>query len=60
MNSGDWVENLSALEYASGEWNVFSFNEQDFEKIKLKTEKPVPDVSTDEVMFYINSLQGIH
>lgn len=60
LNSGDWVENLSALEYASNEWNVFSFNERDFEKIKLTSEKPIPDVSTDEVMFYIKSLQDIH
>jgi UDP-2,3-diacylglucosamine pyrophosphatase LpxH len=60
LNSGDWVENLSALEYVSGEWNVFVFNEREFEKIKLKTDKPIPDVSTDEIMFYINSLQGMH
>ncbi|NOT36339.1 MAG: UDP-2,3-diacylglucosamine diphosphatase [Saprospiraceae bacterium] len=25
MNSGDWVENLSALEYINGEWRIFNF-----------------------------------
>ncbi|MEP7196571.1 MAG: UDP-2,3-diacylglucosamine diphosphatase [Saprospiraceae bacterium] len=25
MNSGDWIENLSALEYVDGEWSLFSF-----------------------------------
>lgn len=56
LNSGDWVENLSALEYAAGEWNLFLFNEREFEKIKLNRAKPVPDVSSDEVMYYFNSL----
>lgn len=25
LNSGDWVENLTALEYVEGEWKVFNF-----------------------------------
>jgi UDP-2,3-diacylglucosamine pyrophosphatase LpxH len=60
LNCGDWVENLSALEYASGDWNIFSFNEKEYETIKMKPQKPVPDVSTDEVMFYIHSLKSFH
>lgn len=28
LNSGDWVENLSALEYNNGEWQVFLYEEQ--------------------------------
>jgi UDP-2,3-diacylglucosamine pyrophosphatase LpxH len=27
MNSGDWVENLSALEYHDGEWRIYRFRE---------------------------------
>jgi UDP-2,3-diacylglucosamine pyrophosphatase LpxH len=27
MNSGDWIENLTALEYAAGKWSVYHFNE---------------------------------
>ncbi|WP_291072725.1 UDP-2,3-diacylglucosamine diphosphatase [Empedobacter sp. UBA5987] len=27
MNSGDWIENLSALEYIDGNWSVFYFEE---------------------------------
>ena len=56
MNSGDWVENLSALEYANGSWNIFVYNEKDFEKVKMQNIKPIPDVNSDEIMFYINSL----
>jgi hypothetical protein len=25
MNSGDWIENLSALEYQEGEWRLFTY-----------------------------------
>lgn len=27
LNSGDWVENLTALEYNKGQWGLFKFNE---------------------------------
>lgn len=30
MNSGDWVENLTALEYREGEWNMYKYKEEDF------------------------------
>jgi UDP-2,3-diacylglucosamine pyrophosphatase LpxH len=29
LNSGDWVESLSALEYSKGEWSIYKFNESD-------------------------------
>ena len=25
LNSGDWIENLSALEYVDGEWSVYQY-----------------------------------
>lgn len=27
LNSGDWVENLTALEYNKGEWHIYDFHE---------------------------------
>ena len=30
MNSGDWVENLSALEYHQGKWRIYNFREDLF------------------------------
>lgn len=30
MNSGDWVENLTALEYDGDEWTMFKYREEDF------------------------------
>lgn len=30
MNSGDWVENLTALEYDGDEWSMYRYSEQEF------------------------------
>jgi UDP-2,3-diacylglucosamine pyrophosphatase LpxH len=30
LNSGDWVESLTALEYNNGEWTVFKYDPVDF------------------------------
>jgi UDP-2,3-diacylglucosamine pyrophosphatase LpxH len=29
LNSGDWIENLTALEYENGEWSIYHYNEKD-------------------------------
>ncbi len=31
MNSGDWIENLTALEFYGGEWHLYRYDELDFE-----------------------------
>ena len=35
LNSGDWIENLSSLEYHNGKWRVFKF-EDEFDLNKFK------------------------
>jgi len=30
LNSGDWVENLTALEYHQGQWRIFRYDEENF------------------------------
>jgi UDP-2,3-diacylglucosamine pyrophosphatase LpxH len=30
MNSGDWIENLTALEYNGGEWEMYKYAEDEF------------------------------
>ncbi len=30
LNSGDWIENLTALEYANGKWELYKFDEQEW------------------------------
>lgn len=46
LNSGDWVENLTSLEYNNGHWRLYQFNEdQVAQNIKLKasTKKHLED-----------------
>lgn len=56
LNSGDWVENLTSLEYENGKWEIYSYNEKDFEKVKMQKEKPRLNVVTEEVMLYMHTL----
>lgn len=30
MNSGDWIENLTALEYEGDEWSMYKYKEEDY------------------------------
>lgn len=30
LNSGDWIENLTSLEYHYGQWTIFYYKEEDF------------------------------
>ena len=61
MNSGDWIENLTSLEYNDAEWKIYQYAEKDFinqpvlEKAILK-QRPKLNVLTDEVSFFLNSL----
>ncbi len=55
LNSGDWVEHLTALEYHHDNWKIFTYNEKDFEHTAIQVEAN-PNVITDEISFYINSL----
>lgn len=33
LNSGDWIENLTALEYNEGEWTLYKYNEAELPKV---------------------------
>jgi len=61
MNSGDWIENLTALEYQNNEWNIYQYDEKEFVKqtsqvITMQKKRPQLNVVTDEVSFFLNSL----
>jgi hypothetical protein len=30
LNSGDWLENLTALEYNNGEWEIYQYDESEY------------------------------
>lgn len=54
LNSGDWVEHLTSLEYCRNEWKIYEYDEKDLSTIDMK--KDETSVITDEINFYINSL----
>ncbi len=61
LNSGDWIENLTSLEYSNNEWKIYHYDEKEFASKKttiLTMEKKLPqlNVVTDEIAMFINSL----
>lgn len=38
LNSGDWVENLTALEYHKKKWKLVTFDQSEYPKIKHENE----------------------
>jgi UDP-2,3-diacylglucosamine pyrophosphatase LpxH len=62
MNSGDWIENLTSLEYNEGQWEIYQYDEKQVDQsavvIPMKHDKKIPvlDVLTDEVGVFFQSL----
>ena len=61
LNSGDWIENLTSLEYYKGRWNIYQYDEKSFTQknapiIELPKRLPTLNVQTDEIAFFINSI----
>ncbi|MFI5129350.1 MAG: UDP-2,3-diacylglucosamine diphosphatase [Chitinophagales bacterium] len=59
MNSGDWVENLTSLEYKNNEWNIYHYDEKEFSGAKvvnINKTNPAVNVITNEINLFINSL----
>ena len=59
LNSGDWIEHLTALEYQQNEWTIFEYDPKDFPATQTIEMKPSINVMTDEISYYINSLAAI-
>lgn len=59
LNSGDWIENLTCLEFSNNEWNIFQYDEKAFASAGIsKMDKKLPrlNVVTDEIGLFIHSL----
>jgi hypothetical protein len=62
LNSGDWIENLTSLEYTQRGWNIYHYQESDFATaplVPVRSMNTVVDVITDEVAMHIHSLQPV-
>ncbi|HEU4470684.1 MAG TPA: UDP-2,3-diacylglucosamine diphosphatase [Flavisolibacter sp.] len=44
LNSGDWIENLTALEYHKGKWELYQYKEEDYAG-QAQTEEEEPTTS---------------
>lgn len=49
LNSGDWIENLSALEYTNGQWRLHRFSEDDLIDMILHKEDEAEELSNSEL-----------
>lgn len=50
LNSGDWIENLTALEYNNNKWTLYKYNEQDFETLEdQEDENSLITMSKDKI-----------
>jgi hypothetical protein len=43
LNSGDWIENLTALEYNNGEWKIYRFDPTEMLDSNVKEEDDLND-----------------
>lgn len=55
LNSGDWIENLTALEYHNGNWTIFSY-EENKEKLALRKEEETAEMTLEELISSVTSL----
>ncbi|HOY19101.1 MAG TPA: UDP-2,3-diacylglucosamine diphosphatase [Haliscomenobacter sp.] len=48
LNSGDWIESLTALEYKWGQWSIYEYNELDFVSTNPKLRVHTAAVNEDD------------
>jgi UDP-2,3-diacylglucosamine pyrophosphatase LpxH len=57
LNSGDWVENLTSLEYREGEWHIFRFEEEFCEEENSTDEPDLDPIDLDRLWLRIAAFQ---
>lgn len=55
LNSGDWIENLTALEYHKNEWTIFSYEENQA-KLSTKDDEEMDEYSLEKLIATVTSL----
>jgi UDP-2,3-diacylglucosamine pyrophosphatase LpxH len=56
MNSGDWVEHMTALEYEQKKWKLFQYEAKDFPASSQAETNQTLNVITDDVTVHLSSL----
>ncbi len=49
LNSGDWIENLTALEYQHGEWSVYTYDKSHYPKEDFQEAVDIADKPGNEL-----------
>jgi UDP-2,3-diacylglucosamine pyrophosphatase LpxH len=49
LNSGDWIENLTALEYHKGQWDLFRFSESERMAMLHGTDEEVEEMDIKQL-----------
>lgn len=58
MNSGDWVEHMTALEYQNKSWRLFEYQAKDFPVSHQKETKQTLNVVTDDFTVHLSRLNA--
>ncbi len=58
MNSGDWVEHMTALEYENKSWRLFEYQAKDFPVSHQKETKQTLNVVTDDFTVHLSRLNA--
>ncbi|MBN8878687.1 MAG: UDP-2,3-diacylglucosamine diphosphatase [Chitinophagaceae bacterium] len=56
LNSGDWVEHMTSLEYYNNDWHLYTHQQEETQPEPAKQPKPKPEVITNEIAIYLHSL----
>ncbi|HEX2846682.1 MAG TPA: UDP-2,3-diacylglucosamine diphosphatase [Chitinophagaceae bacterium] len=56
LNSGDWVEHMTSLEYYKNDWHLYTHEQEEAHPEPVKQPKPKPEVITNEIAIYLHSL----
>ena len=56
LNSGDWMEHLTSLEYKNGDWHIYEYDETILKAADVKEVRQETAVVTDEINLFIHSL----
>ncbi|HAI84902.1 MAG TPA: UDP-2,3-diacylglucosamine hydrolase [Chitinophagaceae bacterium] len=59
LNSGDWIENLTALEFQQNAWSIYHFNAKDYHDnytTKFDNKPPRLNVIPDDINVLLNTL----
>lgn len=58
LNSGDWVDHLTSLEYYEGDWHIYTYDETQFATVNVRemNSMPATEVLTDQIAIFLHSL----